>query len=547
MMFDAPLTRRSALKAAAVAAAALPAATACSSGKKKPETGQGESNKKVKLPTYTPYAGVTPDLPGTEDGGLPGFLQYPKSPPRAISGKPASGGEMTQLVPITSGLPPTVDKNKYWQEINSRLGMDLKLQMVPDGQGYTDKLTTLLASGDLPDALCIEAPSTQPNIADIAAHELADLSEFLAGDAAKDYPFLANLPTESWASTVFNGKIYGVPIPRGVFSSITFVRKDLAAAKSLNPKPANFDEFRKLCQGLTDQRANKWGIDRPAAAMQIVINMLGKPNPWAEKDGAFTSQYETDEYRQALSSVLTLVKDKVFQPDGITASAVTGKQWFRNGTVALFTGGYKGWLLDIFAGWPDQDKQVDGLVEPGYDGGPGTHRQGAPLFSMTSLKSADQDRIKQILSVCNWMAAPFGTEEYLLRKYGVADVDYTLNGTDPSLTKQGESELLLPDYYVADSPDVVYAASQPDNVKVIHDYLAEEAKIIVPDPTLGLYSPTTSNKGSSLNKPMTDFQVEYFNGRKSLDDWDDLVKTWRKNGGDTIRKEYEDAYTEANS
>jgi len=126
MMSHAPLTRRSALKAAAAAAIGVPVLSACSSGDKKPATDQGGSNKKVKLPTYTPYAGVTPDLPGTEDGGLPGFLQYPKEPPRAISGKPASGGEMTQLVPITSGLPPTVDKNKYWQEINSRLGMDLK-------------------------------------------------------------------------------------------------------------------------------------------------------------------------------------------------------------------------------------------------------------------------------------------------------------------------------------------------------------------------------------------------------------------------------------
>lgn len=547
-----PFTRRDVLRggvatAAAVSLPGLGSLTACTTQSRTP-TGaeQNAANSRVRLPAFVPYRGAEPDLAATADGGLAGYLTYPANPQRELAEPPADGGSLEQLVPITSGLPPALDRNRYWQELNARLGLELKLQMVPDGDGYVSKLTTMLAGGDLPDALCISAPATRPNMSQIASHVLQNLDEYVAGDAIKDYPFLANLPTPSWASTVFNGSIYGVPVPRGVFGSITFQRKDFLAEKSLNPAPETFEEFRRICKEATDPRGNRWAIDRPAAALQLVINMLGKPNRWTEQDGRFTSQYETEEIRRALDAVRTLVTDGSCHPDGVAASSIQGKQWFRTGNVVYFTGGYKGWLLDIFSDWPDQAERVDGFVEPGFEGGQGSHPQGAPLFSMTSLKRTDEARIRQLLQVCNWMAAPFGTEEYLFRKFGVVDVDYTLDGTDPVATEQGAQELLLPSYYVADAPDVVYAAGQQDNIRVIHAYLAKEAPLIIDDPTTGLYSATNSTKGVTLGKLVTDFQSEFFQGRKTLDEWDDLIKKWKADGGDQIAQEYAEAYTEIN-
>ncbi len=545
-----PVTRRDVLRGGLYSAVAIGAGSslaACTSQASTPSGAeQNAANKNVRLPTFVPFQGTKPDLPGTPDGGLPGYLTYPADPKREFTGTPVAGGTMEQLVPITSGLPPALGQNRYWQELNARLGLELKLQMVPDGDGYASKLTTILAGGTIPDALCISAPSTRPNMAQIATHVLQNLDEFLAGDAVKDYPFLANLPTPSWASTVYNGSIYGVPVPRGEFGSITFLRKDFLTRKSLNPAPESFEEFRQTCKAVTDPRANLWAIDRPAAALQLVINMLGKPNRWTEQDGEFTSQYETEELRRALSAVRTLMTDGSVHPDGIATAPIKAKQFFRTGNVAFFTGGYKGWLLDIFSDWPEQAEVVDGLVEPGFEGGQGTHPQGAPLFSMTSLKKTDEDRIRQLLSVCNWMAAPFGTEEYRFRKFGVAEIDHQLDGSDPVPTERGTQELLLPAYYVADSPDVVYAAGQPDNIKVIHAYLAKEAPLIVPDPTLGLYSATNSTKGVTLATQITDFQNEFFQGRKTLHEWDELIKIWKADGGDAIRQEYAEAYTQLN-
>ena len=40
-----------------------------------------------------------------------------------------------------------------------------------------------------------------------------DLTQYLAGDAIRDYPNLAAIPSRSWKGALVNGKIYGVPIP----------------------------------------------------------------------------------------------------------------------------------------------------------------------------------------------------------------------------------------------------------------------------------------------------------------------------------------------
>jgi putative aldouronate transport system substrate-binding protein len=61
----------------------------------------------------------------------------------------------------------------------------------------------------------------------------------------------------------------------------------------------------------------------------------------------------------------------------------------------------------------------------------------------------------------------------------------------------------------------------------------------VVDPTLGLFSDTDLSLGATLSKTMADMQSDVIQGRKSLNDWDSAVKTWKSKGGDKIRAEYE--------
>ena len=64
-----------------------------------------------------------------------------------------------------------------------------------------------------------------PNAAEFLNSQCADLTPYLSGDAVKAYPNLANLPTLSWKSTIYNGKIMGVPPPRSAPSSVMYVNR----------------------------------------------------------------------------------------------------------------------------------------------------------------------------------------------------------------------------------------------------------------------------------------------------------------------------------
>jgi putative aldouronate transport system substrate-binding protein len=506
-----------------------------------PTSGSSPAKTPTKLPTYVRYQGVTPDFPESPAGALAGYIRYPANPIAATTDVPGSGGAVTAFTDIFLPVPPGVGGNKFWQELNKKLGVDLKVNMVSDTD-YANKSTTLLASGDLPDFMQIVTPP--PQMAELLAAKFQDLTDFLSGDGAKDYPFLANLPTDSWRSTIYNGGIYGLPITRPIIGSAFFKRQDLIDARGLNGAPKNFQELLDLCRGLTDSKANRYASGDPVVSMlTFVREMLAIPNDWSEKDGQFTSVYETDTMRKALNSVRTMVQAGVFHPDSFSSSTVSRKTWFAGKITALNYDNYLDWLP--YATDPSASGiQVGALVPPGFDGGPGTHRPGAPTFGIVALKKAAKPKIEELLRIANWLAVPYGTQEYLFRKFGIADVDYTLHNGNPQLTSRGTSETTLPLQYICDSPYVLGPGPE-DIVKPWHDFQATMIPLVVKDPTVGLYSDTQSQLGPQLSTIITNAVTEFLRGRQSLSDWDAAVKKWLSQGGDKIRQEYEKSYQDS--
>lgn len=528
------------------AAAALSPAFLAGCSKKKTNNSTA-ANTKVKLPSYIPYTGVKPDLPGDRAGVDPAYFKYPANPVHAASGTPGKGGTLSGFANIYAAVPPALGRNTFWKALNKALGVNLTMDMIAAAD-YTNKLATLVAGNDVPDLVSLSFST--PSLPQLLSSRFTNLTEYLAGDSIKEYPFLANLPTDCWRRMVYDSGIYGLPIPRSPIGSIMFVRDDIVKAKGFSTEPKSFAEFREMCKGLTDKKANKFAIGLPGPLMGFLEAMLGKPNGWVVKGGKFTSIIELDETRKALAAAQTLYKDGSFHPDSFSATTVQAKQWMFSGTVSLNRDGYRGWSSDILGTMPDREHRLGAMVAPGYDGGPGTQAEGNSSYGIVGVKKASKANVKNILHIANWLAAPFGTAEYLLRKYGVADVDYTLKGTDPVLTQRGTAELSLPVNYLIDAPDVIYAPGESGLAKKQHAFFAKQVPLIVPDPTVGLYSQTNSSKGASLNTVLygatgnNGVQGDVIQGRKSLKDWDNAVKDWQNNGGNQIRSEYEKAYEE---
>ncbi|SDU13417.1 extracellular solute-binding protein [Jiangella alkaliphila] len=544
-MSDMRFTRRRFLEvtgglAAVVAAPSL--LSACGGDGGASPSDAASANKAVQLPTYTPWEQVSPDLPATPDGVMAGFYSYP-TPVDAFSSPPLAGAEPVEMLTSLLGpLPPAVGDNAYWQELNTRVGTELNVTMTPQAD-YPNKLATVFAGGDLPDIILIN--TTLANRSDVLTRLCADLTEYLSGDAVNEYPFLANIPADSWPNMVYGGGIYALPIPRAVVGTIFFSRADFIAERSLNPAPAGFAEFRELAEGLNDPANNRWAFSSGEVGngkniITFVGNMLGVPNAWKEEGGTFTSEHETEERKEAIARTAELVQAGLFHPDAL-GGKLQERELFGNGTLAFKSDGYAAW--DILA--DTYPVEVGAVAAPKFDGGgPGMVRAGATSFGYTAFKQADPERIQQLLALCNWLAAPLGTSEFMFRKYGIEGTHYTMENGAPVRTPEGDTEVKVPLEYVADSPHVLGPRAR-DRVDAQRAYQEEAIPNVVRSAAEGLYSEASINKGGQLTKIVDDGALEILAGRQPIEYWDTVVDNWRRQGGDQIRTELEAAFAEA--
>ncbi|GAA4984862.1 extracellular solute-binding protein [Actinopolymorpha pittospori] len=503
------------------------------------------SDAAVRLPAYAPKTAVEADLPALPNGTPGALLRYPAAPKRMYEGPPAHGGTIDVLKMIDGAPPPPVQRNPFWQQLNKRVGAELQLNNVI-ASDYSNKLATLLASGDLPDL--VQLPTNVPHLPDVLAKEFQDLSEWVSGDAVKNYTGLPAMSEVSWKNVAFNGGIWGVPWQLGLPASVLEIRQDLVEEKGLTGELHDGQDFLDLCAALTDPDHQRWAIGTPSTALNIVREMVGVPNNWKQVDGEFTSMYETEEYRRALDIIASLWKKGYIIPDSMNSTAPIS-DWFGSGRVAMSAGGYTNWALYITANKPTNPKFTMGcLVPPKWEGGgQAAHWVGNGMYTFTAVRKASKARVEELLRVLDWFAAPFGSEEYTFRRYGVPGRDYTVVKGEPAVTRTGTNEVQnMAIGYVATCPLLLYIPGQPEATRDEYDALSALMKVTVANPTVGLFSDSALTAGLTSENKLLDLQNGIIFGREPLSAWDEGVRSWRSGGGDQVRSEYEKAFAAAN-
>jgi putative aldouronate transport system substrate-binding protein len=103
------------------------------------------------------------------------------------------------------------------------------------------------------------------------------------------------------------------------------------------------------------------------------------------------------------------------------------------------------------------------------DGSKPTYYLGSGSFGFTAIRKASADRVKELLGVLNYLASPFGSQEWLLLNFGVKDKDFTFDANgSPVLTQQGQNDVkpVVVWSYIAKPPPVLFHAGAPDFAKV---------------------------------------------------------------------------------
>lgn len=537
------LSRRSLLGVigAGAAAAAVPGLAACGGGGGGRSVGSAGKDI-APWPTYVPFTGVRPELPGDDRGVQGAYLTYPQSLTQSVATKPGDGSTVHALVITYSPPPRAMGENQLWTAINAALGIDLKLTHVPSAD-YLKKMATLMASGDMPDLMVITGDP--PHVNQFVDAKCADLSEFLSGDAIKKYPNLANIPPYAWrGGGRIGGRLMSVPIERPRFNTSLLVNRSLLDAAGA-PKNWTQAEFEQAMTAVTKGR--RWGMGSDSAELGLSWHGMsfGAPNVWEVKDGKFTGTWESERWLPALEFIAKMRKAGLYHPDAQTMSAVDMQSQLYNQSVASMPNGliaYSTTVGKIKGAWTVDLGRLYRTDVPG-----GVHFMNG-TFGRVVIKKAAKERVEMILRLLDYLAAPFGTKEYELTHFGVEGKHFTRNADgSPKLTGLADVENpnTLGIRFVMDGPNALYIPGDAEAAKRMHAYQSEMIDNALPNPAAGLTSDSASMLETTLRLKLRERIAAIVAGREPMSAWSAAAKDWKANGGDKIAEEYAKEYAAA--
>jgi putative aldouronate transport system substrate-binding protein len=508
------------------------------------------SNGSVVLPTRIPLQGIQADLPASADGLIDAaFVNYPANPPKTVPDTPGTGGTVN-VVTWTTGAPPTpMDSNALWQAVNTELGVTLNISVQPQADYTTVKLPTVIAGGDLPDILYIATNAVIPEYPVFLKSRMADLTPYLSGDAIKDYPNLANFPTLAWKQVVVNNAIYGVPVPYPLYLWTHWVQQNLLDAEGL-ARPRTSDEYKQLAQHFTRPDQNLYGLGVENNVGMGTTNgwltgIFGAPNIWAwdAGSGTLTSTFETDQFKAAVNYARDLWTAGVIHPNALQYNLVSARNDFAAGRFAFRFDGFQSASLTFWDAAHSQDPPASPRSVtpfPAVAGGKPTYWANSGVLGYSVLKQAPPQRIKELLRILNWLAAPLGSLEYRLMTYGLQDVHWTPDDNgNPILNARGKAEALVPFRYITQGPVALYYTHDPQYASIMQDAEKAMFPFVTSNPTDGYYSPTNASKYPSLLTNLRGAVNEIVVGHQPMSTLDQIVQDFLNGGGHQIRAEFE--------
>jgi putative aldouronate transport system substrate-binding protein len=513
----------------------------------------------VKLPTYVPFEGPKPDLAGNPQGLDPAYFKFPKDLVKTITTPPGDGSTISAITYLTLAPPPPMEENAAWQAINKSINATLKMDQVTAAD-YPAKVNVVVAGNDLPDFI-YNPTTTQPSgvisgLPQFVKARCADLTPYLSGDAIKEYPNLAHYSAYTWRSGVVEGKIYALPIARPPIGSAMMYRHDLfeKVGITIDKAPKDADEFKRMLVAVNRPQENQYAMATGTAKFGLPPNgfmggIFRVPNNWRlDSGGKLVKDFESQEWKAQVGFMRDLWSAGVMHPNSPTYAGAFNDDFM----AGRFAVGPSVWgayvqLWDVEA-VRNQAAKIYPMHPFAHDGGKVQYNAGSGNFGITYIRQqSSPDRLKMLLRVANFFAAPFGSQEWLLNYFGVKDTDFSFNAEGaPVLTDQGRLELTAVWRYVSSPAYALFSAYRSQEFAQV-SYAAEQAMIAAMevDPTLGLHSPTAAGQGQLAQDALIAGAAEIVLSRRPLSDLDGLVAEWRQNVGDKIRGEFQDALAAA--
>jgi putative aldouronate transport system substrate-binding protein len=552
-----PLRRRSLFKAAGLGtagAAGLPLAAACG------DVSGGEGNVQELdqaldiLPEYREWPlPAQPDLVGEPPHHPSGYLTYPDPVPQAVPDPPGNSGTYQVYVP---NWGPTMSKDDpYFLTMRDAMG-GTKIDFVQNtADTYADAAVQWIKAEEFGDAIFLQTWMTgaDANFNETVINRFANLTGHLSGDIAERWPLLAGRGDDAWAASVWSSDpdkpeetagIYAVPWTlKGGPGNAVFARVDLLADAGL-AMPTTVEELLEVARAWTDDGAGRWAI-AGTDWMSPAWFGLTAGNGWRWDGSGMVHNFELPEYKDYVRFHRTLTDEKLRHP-GVGTAGFDHRAAHRAGEFVFDQDGWNRWpelTAEVRTSGEDPDFALAPLGALNFEGREpvyfGAHGVDGYLFLSKNLS---EDAIAEILDVCNFVAAPYGTKEYEMVTYGFEGehFEYDADGK-PVFTEAGVVSKQDSFAYTAMSgvtqvflegpADVVEARFAFD--EAVQPYLDEDLFA-----GLRLTAPESGNTASSVFGEKVN---DIIYGRAELSEFDAAVEAWQADA-DEARAFYEQAY-----
>lgn len=485
--------------------------------------------------------------------GVPDAILTPPEPFQSYEGQPGSGSDV-RFSHLIYGPPVTAkENNQFWQELESRLNVTLDVEQSPVAS-YEEQVAVALAGGDLADLLYLltNDGGTAAISQAIQQGAFTDLTDHLSGDALQGYPNLSRFPQEVWDQSKIGGRIYGVPQPFFQSANLTFYRDDWAKALGLSA-PTNAEEQFAFLQAFREQDPDGDGAQDTWAMgvwwAHFINPMFRVPNQWRlNDDGTLTYRIETDEYRLAVAFQRRLWESGMIHPDAPTISQAEFNDLFLGGQTGAMSEGFSAWWGDTGVKENIKDVQPNVELAPiipvGHDGGEAVVYPNPLYYGIVAIPAnvgQDEERLRELLRICDYLYPPFGSEEYIFQNFGLEGVHHTVtDGGGWLLTPEGEAQIGELLWGFVDKL-YIFEPGFPDHAREQQRLVEVTKPMAIQNPVQGLISETNIEQGPTLNQLISDTEDAVILGREPVEALEQLAEEWRSRGGDQIRQEFQEA------
>src|SRR5438128_12682217 len=124
------MDRRLFLRQLGLVALGLPLVQACAPAAAPARVAAPTAPTGLKLPSYVAFEGPKPDIEGATNGLPPAYYAFPQDLKKSVPQPPGKGGDVTVMNFTNAPVPPGLDQNPAWQEVNKQIGATLKINAV---------------------------------------------------------------------------------------------------------------------------------------------------------------------------------------------------------------------------------------------------------------------------------------------------------------------------------------------------------------------------------------------------------------------------------